>query len=113
MGKPEAYVEDYLRKQCKQNSFLIYKFVSPGYRGVPDDMIIAHGRVVFVECKAEHGRVSDIQKAVIKQMRESGADVRVFNSREQVDELIKELKGSSGELITREMHNTPTGCSGG
>lgn len=90
MGKPEAYVEDYLRKKVREAGYLCYKFVSPGMNGVPDDIILHHGRVTFIETKSQTGLPSKIQNKRIAEMREQGADVRICSTREDVDAFIKE-----------------------
>lgn len=93
MGRPEAYVEDYLRKRSKQKEWLCYKWVSPGRSGVPDDIVITDtGLVVFVECKSATGKLSELQKLTIGKLRDHGADVRVVYTREEVDELFEELE---------------------
>lgn len=91
MGKPEAYVENYLRDKGKEYGFLCWKFVSPANAGVPDRVIIGHGVIMFVEVKAPGQKARQLQLAVHKQMREHGADVRVIDTREGVDALYKEL----------------------
>ena len=88
MGRPERIVEDYLRKICKKNNILCYKFTSPGHAGVPDDVLIANERTVFCECKSETGKLRKIQEYRIKEMREHGATVYVCNTRELVDEML-------------------------
>jgi hypothetical protein len=91
MGKAEFYVEGYLLKQTHRHDGMCMKFVSPGRRGAPDRIVIHAGRVVFVETKALKGVPSAIQKVRHREMRAAGADVRVINTREQVDALIVEL----------------------
>ena len=90
MGKQEGKVEDHLINLCDQHGFVCFKFTSPGCRGVPDRIVIARGHTVFIECKTPIGRLSEIQKRVIKRMRTAGADVRVCNSIESIDEFIQE-----------------------
>ena len=90
MGKPEGIIEDYLGTQAAKNGFLFYKFTSPGHRGVPDRIIIGRGHTVFVELKSETGRLSKLQELTIAQMIKHGADVRVCNSKESIDELFLE-----------------------
>ena len=90
MGKPEGIIEDYLGKQAAKHGFLFYKFTSPGKRGIPDRIIIGRGHTVFVELKSATGKLSKLQEVTIAQMIEHGADVRVCNSKEAIDELFLE-----------------------
>ena len=89
---PEGRVESYLLQQCKNRGFLCYKFVSPGNRGVPDRIVIGNGHTVFVELKAKSKVPRKLQLKVHKKMRDAGADVRVADTSELVDELMSELE---------------------
>lgn len=93
MGKPEDYVEKYLVKQCKKQDFGCLKFTSPGTNGVPDRIIIADGQTIFVETKRAGGKLRRLQEEITAEMRRQGADVRVADTRELVDELLAEIAG--------------------
>lgn len=94
MGAPEAYVEGYLVSEVARIGGIAMKFVSPGVSGVPDRVVVVpSGRVVFVEAKRPGGRPRPLQVAVEDMMRAHGADVRVIDTREGVDELVRELSG--------------------
>lgn len=91
----ESEIERKLGKEIKKLGGLYYKFVSPNLPGVPDRIVIMPGgRVIFVELKTEIGQLSNIQKWVIEEMRQRGADVRVIKgwpaARAFLDELKKE-----------------------
>jgi hypothetical protein len=59
---------------------------------VPDRVLIMPGGVViFVEVKAETGRLSALQNQTISEMRAVGARVCVVWSRSDVDELMGTL----------------------
>jgi hypothetical protein len=86
----EKALEQYLVKRAKANGWLTYKWVSPAQRGVPDRILIAaNGRVVFVELKNPDGtgRLSPLQQHTITQLGNHGCDVRVAQSKEEVDAL--------------------------
>lgn len=79
MNQRERDIERKLGEGIKKLGGLYYKFVSPNLPGVPDRIVILPGgRVVFVELKTEIGRLSNIQKWIIEEMRQRGADVRVI-----------------------------------
>lgn len=92
MGKPEGLIETYLTDQIKANKWFCCKFTSPSVRGVPDRLILCKGRTIFVELKSDEGKLSDVQKYRIAQMKANGAEVYVIHSKEQVDMLIQNLK---------------------
>jgi len=96
MGKAENFIEGYLLRRVKKMGGLCMKFTS-GVGGVPDRIIILAGQTLFVETKAPGGVPRPLQRTQIGRMREAGADVRVIDTRDQVDALITELLGN--ELV--------------
>lgn len=90
---PESEIERKLGREIKKLGGLYYKFVSPNLPGVPDRIVIMPGgRVIFVELKTEIGRLSNIQKWVIEEMRQRGADVRVIKGWPAARAFLDELK---------------------
>ena len=90
----ESQIERRLVKGVKRLGGMCLKFVSPGTLGVPDRIIItAKGRVIFVELKAETGRLTKIQRYVIGEMQKRGADARVVKGIDEVKELLAEIEG--------------------
>lgn len=95
MGKAENRVEKYLRDEVKALDGLCLKFTS-SVNGVPDRIVLLNEHTVFIELKAKGGRLSPLQQVQIARMQDRGADVRVLNTRELVDEFIAEIKVSPG-----------------
>lgn len=88
----ERNIENYLRDQVKRAGGIAYKFTSPGNNGVPDRIVmLPNVHDVFVELKAPGGKPTKLQLVQHKRLRALGRDVRVIDSRDQVDGLIKEL----------------------
>ena len=81
----ESVIESYLRKQAKYNDFLCYKFVSPANDGVPDRVLIGHGRTIFVETKAPGKKPRKLQERVFQRMRDHGAYVFVMDTKDEID----------------------------
>ncbi len=91
----EKNIEQYLREQVKASGGIAFKFVSPGNNGVPDRIVILPGnRIMFAELKAPGGKPTPIQLVQHRRLRAFGCDVRVIDSKEQVDELLQELMRS-------------------
>ncbi|MGY4541159.1 hypothetical protein ACVWY0_001068 [Arthrobacter sp. UYNi723] len=91
MTTPEGIIDKHLLKQCKALKFMCLKFTSPGNNGVPDRVVIGNGQTVFIELKRPGKGPRRLQKEVIAEMRSHGAEVRVANTTEQVDDLLAEL----------------------
>lgn len=90
----ESQIERRLVEGVKRLGGMCLKFVSPGTLGVPDRIIItAKGRVIFVELKAETGRLTKIQRYVIGEMQKRGADARMVKGIDEVKELLAEIEG--------------------
>lgn len=88
----EKQIEAKLGRALQRRGALFYKFVSPGQPGVPDRIIVMPGgRCVFVELKAETGRLAKIQQWQIGRMREQGLDVRTVRGWSEARALVDEL----------------------
>lgn len=88
MGKAEAYIEDYLVKQCKKHNFWCAKFTSPGTSGVPDRVVIGNGYTVFVELKRPGESPRMLQQVIITRMRNNGAFVLAIDNHDAIDKLM-------------------------
>lgn len=88
--KPEAQelerdVEARLVKRCKEHGWYCRKFVSPGYRSVPDRVVIANRAVYFIELKAPGQVPRKDQLAEHAEIRANGIEVVVLDTRRAVD----------------------------
>lgn len=86
----EDSVENYLVDRCKALGGKALKFVSPGWRGVPDRLCMFpdHG-AFFVELKAPEGRLAPWQERCHKKLRYYGQRVYVCWTRRHVDGVLK------------------------
>ena len=88
----ERNIERYLVNKVKSMGGLALKWVSPGYVGVPDRIVLLpNGKTFFAECKDTDGRLSPIQAKRIRKLESLGAKVFVVNSKEQIDEMLEEV----------------------
>ena len=88
----EAVIEDYLVKRIHALGGECEKFTSPMKRSVPDRIVtMPGGKLIFVELKRHGKQPSELQERDHQRRREMGFDVRVIDSKEGVDALIKEL----------------------
>lgn len=91
----ESVIESYLRDRVKAAGGWAPKWTSPGSNGVPDRIVfLPGGRAVYVELKAPGKKPTKLQEYQQERLRALGQDVRVIDSREAVDALIKELTTS-------------------
>ena len=88
----ESTIEARLVKLVRERGGLCYKFVSPGNPGVPDRIVITpEGRTIYVELKTEVGRLANIQKWQLGEMKSRGVDVRVLKGLAQVKAFVEEV----------------------
>ncbi len=90
----EKDVERYLREQVKKElNGKALKFVSPGFDGVPDRIILVPmGRIFFVETKAPGKKLRPLQKYVCGLIEGLGFTVLVIDTKEKVDAFIEEVR---------------------
>jgi len=80
-------LEKELEQKCcnlaRAKGWQVYKFVSPGQRGVPDRLFIKGSPkgtlVVFVEFKRKGNRPTPLQERKIAQLRDAGCRVLVID----------------------------------
>lgn len=74
----EAELEDILVTEIRKSGGRTYKWVSPGNSGVPDRIVLLPaGKIIFIELKADTGKLSAQQKIQINRIQSLGQDVRV------------------------------------
>lgn len=74
----ESEVEKTLREEVKKAGGKAYKWVSPGNSGVPDRIVVLPNEApIFVELKADGGKLSKVQEAQINLLVKLGQRVYV------------------------------------
>ena len=91
MGVRENKVEIYLDEEVTKLGGITRKWVSPGRDGVPDRIVIYHGRVIFVEVKTIDGSYEPGQEREHQRLLDAGACVDTVWGNEGVDAWICEV----------------------
>lgn len=93
----ERVIEQYLVKKAKDAGGRAYKFVSPGNSGVPDRIVMLPGGcIVFTELKAPGEKSTSLQANQQRFIGSMSLPVRVIDSKEGVDELIRRMQAQGG-----------------
>ena len=88
----EKEIEKKFKKALEAKGCLVYKFVSPNCRGVPDRIVITDtGRVLFVELKTEKGVLSKLQRIQLKKLRDFRQQTFVLYSIQEVKEFVNNI----------------------
>lgn len=89
----EKTLEHKLVMEVKSASGLALKFVSPGFVGVPDRVILMpNGKVAFAELKAKDKKPRPIQARRIEQLRKLGFKVYVIDNTQMIGDVIDEIR---------------------
>jgi hypothetical protein len=93
----ERDIEAYLRDQVRKAGGRAYKFTSPGNNGVPDRIVtLPGGRIAFAELKAPGKKPTPLQINQHRFIRNQGLPVVTIDSKEGVDEFIRQLTDQGG-----------------
>ena len=96
----EKNIEQKLVKKVREIGGLALKFVSPGFDGVPDRLIlIAYGKLAFVEVKAPGEKPRPLQVARINKIRSLGFKVYVLDDEKNIQRIIDEIKGGDSNGV--------------
>ena len=89
----EKQVESALVKAVKNRGGIAPKFVSPGFDGMPDRIVLLpHGRFAFVELKAPGKKPRPLQVSRHGLLRRLGFKVYVIDSTEQIGGILDEIQ---------------------
>ena len=91
----EKAIERKLTLMVKKRGGICQKFVSPGYDGMPDRIILLPGRhFAFVEVKAPGEKSRPLQLSRHRLLRRLGFLVYVLDAEEQVGGILDEIQST-------------------
>ena len=91
----EKIKEQKLVTAVKNHAGICPKFVSPGFDGMPDRLLLLpHGRFAFVEVKASGEKPRPLQLARHRLLRRLGFKVFVLDNPQQIGEIIDEIQST-------------------
>ena len=88
----EKKIEQKLVTAVKKHGGICPKFVSPGFDGMPDRLLLLpHGRFAFVEVKAPGEKPRPLQLSRHLTLRRLGFLVYVLDALEDIEKIISEV----------------------
>ena len=84
----ESHIEKTVCSHARKLGWLVFKFVSPGVRGVPDRIFIKHGSLLFIEFKAPKKKPNRLQVWIHDQLESHGFPVYVIDDIDAGKELV-------------------------
>jgi hypothetical protein len=92
----EKQIERKLTDDVKGMGGIAPKFVSPGYDGMPDRIVLLPGgRMAFVEVKAPGEKPRPLQEARHELLRRLGFKVYVLDDERHIELIITEIGGNA------------------
>ena len=89
----EKVIEQKLSMMVKRQDGICPKFVSPGFDGMPDRIVLLpDGHMAFVEVKASGKSPRPLQTARHKLLRGLGFKVYVLDNEEQIGGILDEIR---------------------
>lgn len=96
----EKQIERKLVNAVKAAGGIAPKFMSPGFHGMPDRLLLfPGGRFAFVEVKAPGEKPRPLQRARHEMLSRLGFKVHVLDDPDRIDEIVK-------EVMPDEVHTT-------
>lgn len=89
--KREFKIEDYLKDQVEKIGGKCYKFVSPGYDGMPDRIAVYMGCVIFIETKRPGKKPRKLQEIRLHELQCQGVNTAVVSTKEEADFVVNYL----------------------
>ena len=90
----EKFIEKKLVEAVKKRGGMAPKFVSPGFNGMPDRIVLLpSGKMAFVELKAPGEQMRPIQVKRKRQLERLGFSVYCIDDVEQIEEVLHEMRG--------------------
>ena len=88
----EKTIERRLVQEVKRRGGICPKWVSPGFDGMPDRIVLLPGaKIGFVEVKAPGRKPRAIQTVRHKQLRQLGFKVYALDNKEQIGGIIDDI----------------------
>jgi len=94
-GMLEKEIELHLVMVVKKMGGRAVKFISPGFDGMPDRLVLLpEGKCGFVEVKAPGKKPRALQLVRIKMLKALGFKAYVLDSKEQIEEIIDDIRAT-------------------
>ena len=76
----ESVIQKKIINRFEAEGYLVLKLIKTNKNGIPDLIAIKENRTVFVEVKQEHGKLSEIQKFRLNEIRNKKIEAYVWTS---------------------------------
>ena len=74
----EQQIQKKITTKLEQDGYFVLKIIKANKNGYPDLIAIKNNITTFVEVKQPNGRLSELQKVRIQELRSKGINVKVW-----------------------------------
>ena len=76
----ESKIQKKITDNLESDGWVVVKLMKTSTNGIPDLMCLRNGVAKFIEVKKPNGKISELQKYRIKQLRKQGFEAIVMDS---------------------------------
>ena len=76
----ESKIQKKITDNLENDGWVVVKLMKTSTNGIPDLMCLRNGVAKFIEVKKPNGKISELQKYRIKQLRKQGFEAIVMDS---------------------------------
>ena len=76
----EQIIQKKITTQLEAHGYFVVKLIKTNRNGIPDLLAIKENRTIFVEVKKEHGKLSEIQRYRINELRNKKIECYVWTN---------------------------------
>tara|TARA_R110002050_G_scaffold2501_4_gene14461 strand:- start:2529 stop:2783 length:255 start_codon:yes stop_codon:yes gene_type:complete len=76
----EQQIQKKITDNLESDGWVVVKLMKTSTNGIPDLMCLRNGVAKFIEVKKPNGKISELQKYRIKQLRKQGFEAIVMDS---------------------------------
>lgn len=74
----EQKIQSKIIKRLEQEGWFVLKLIKTNKSGIMDLLAVKENRTIFIEVKQEHGKLSEIQKYRINELRAKGIETYIW-----------------------------------
>ena len=78
----EQKIQSKIIKKLEQDGYFVLKLIRTNVNGIPDLIAIKENETFFVEVKRPDGKLSELQKLRIENLRKKGINVKIWQDYE-------------------------------
>lgn len=78
----EQAIQTKIKKKLEKNGWFVIKLIKTSVNGIPDLLVIKNNEVMFIEVKQPNGKLSELQKVRIAELKDRGINCKIWHDYE-------------------------------